>query len=145
MKNLLEYTELIVKSIKLLSWPVGSIYTSTKSTDPHELFGGTWEPIQDTFLWCCGPKHAAWTTGGKETHKLTVEELPQHTHKVAVFTGGDGDKGEYYASYFSPDGRSATTSMGNAKLWHVWKSDMNMTWGLTTASLVQAILPVTPL
>lgn len=41
------------------SWPVGSIYTSTKPTDPHELFGGKWKPIQDTFLWCAGPKHAA--------------------------------------------------------------------------------------
>ena len=129
MKNLLEYTELIVKSIKLLSWPVGSIYTSTKSTDPHKLFGGTWEPIQDTFLWCCGPKHAAGTAGGEETHTLTVDELPQHTHKVAVFTGGNGDDGGYYASYFSPDGRSASTSTGNAKLWHVWKNDMNKTWG----------------
>ena len=81
MKNLLEYTELIVKSIKLLSWPVGSIYTSAKPTDPHELFGGTWEPIQDTFLWCCGPKHAAGTTGGAETHTLIIEEMPSHTHQ----------------------------------------------------------------
>ena len=144
MKNLLEYTELIVKSIKLLSWPVGSIYTSTKSTDPHKLFGGTWEPIQDTFLWCAGPKHAAGTSGGEETHTLVINEFPQHTHKVAVFTGGNGDGGDYYASYFSPDGRSASTSTGNAKLWHVWKDGMNKTWGLTTASLVQVILPVTP-
>ena len=83
MKNLLEYTELIVKSIKLLSWPVGSIYTSTKPTDPHELFGGTWEPVQDTFLWCAGPKHAAGTTGGEETHKLIINEMPAHSHQYA--------------------------------------------------------------
>lgn len=100
MKNLLEYTELIVKSIKLLSWPVGSIYTSTKSTDPHKLFGGIWEPIQDTFLWCCGPKHAAGTSGGEETHTLTINEFPQHTHKVAVFTGGNDDAGEYDTRFF---------------------------------------------
>lgn len=81
MKNLLEYTELIVKSIKLLSWPVGSIYTSTKPADPHELFGGTWEPIQDTFLWCAGPKHAAGTSGGEETHTLTIDEMPAHSHQ----------------------------------------------------------------
>ena len=81
MRNLLEYTELIVKSIKLLSWPVGSIYTSTKPTDPHKLFGGTWEPIQDTFLWCAGPKHAAGTTGGEETHTLIIDEMPSHSHQ----------------------------------------------------------------
>lgn len=81
MRNLKEYTALLIKSIRLFSWPVGSIYTSTKPTDPHELFGGTWEPIQDTFLWCAGPKHAAGTTGGEETHKLIIEEMPSHSHQ----------------------------------------------------------------
>ena len=56
-------------------------YTSTKSTDPNKLFGGTWEPIQDTFLWCAGPKHAAGATGGEETHTLTNEEMPSHSHQ----------------------------------------------------------------
>ena len=79
--NLVQYTATVVKLIKLLNWPVGSIYTSTKPTDPHELFGGTWEPIQDTFLWCAGPKHAAGTTGGEETHKLIIEEMPSHSHR----------------------------------------------------------------
>lgn len=81
MRTLKEYTALLIKSIRLFSWPVGSIYTSTKPTDPHELFGGTWEPIQDTFLWCAGPKHAAGTTGGEETHTLTIEEMPAHSHQ----------------------------------------------------------------
>lgn len=81
MRNLKEYTALLIKSTKLLSWPVGSIYTSTKPTDPHELFGGTWEPIQDTFLWCAGPKHAAGTSGGEETHTLIIEEMPAHSHQ----------------------------------------------------------------
>lgn len=84
MRNLKEYTTLLVKSIKLLSWPVGSLYTSSKSTDPHELFGGKWKPIQDTFLWCAGPKHAAGTTGGAETHTLTIDEMPAHSHMQYV-------------------------------------------------------------
>ena len=79
--NLVEYTTKVIKLITLLSWPVGSIYTSTKPTDPHELFGGTWEPIQDTFLWCAGPKHAAGTAGGEETHTLIIEEMPSHSHQ----------------------------------------------------------------
>lgn len=81
--NLVQYTATVVKLIKLLSWPVGSIYTSTKSTDPHELFGGTWKAIEDVFLYCAGPKHAIGETGGEETHKLTVEEMPEHAHKYA--------------------------------------------------------------
>lgn len=84
MRTLKEYTTLLLKSVKLLSWPVGSIYISSKPTDPHELFGGTWKPIQDTFLWCAGPKHAAGTTGGEETHTLTIEEMPAHTHQQYV-------------------------------------------------------------
>ena len=79
--NLVEYTTKVIKLITLLSWPVGSIYTSTKPTDPHELFGGTWEPIQDTFLWCAGPKHAAGATGGEETHTLIIDEMPVHSHQ----------------------------------------------------------------
>lgn len=130
MMNLVQYTTMVVKLIKLLSWPVGSIYTSAKPTDPQELFGGTWEPIQDTFLWCAGPNHAAGTTGGEETHKLTVEESPQHTHKVAVFTGGYDDAGDYDTLFFSPDGRSSTVSWGNAKLPHIWKDVRNKTWGV---------------
>ena len=130
MMNLVQYTTMMVKLIKLLSWPVGSIYISTKPTGPHELFGGTWEPIQDTFLWCAGPNHAAGTTGGEETHKLTINEFPQHTHKVAVFTGGSNDLGDYDTRFFSPDGHLASYSPGNAKLWHVWKDGRNKTWGI---------------
>ena len=103
MKNLLEYTELIVKSIKLLSWPVGSIYTSTKPTDPHELFGGKWEPIQDTFLWCAGPKHAAGTTGGEETHTLTIDEMPEHLHSISS-TNITGGFSVYWSSINHPSG-----------------------------------------
>ena len=127
--TLLETIQMAIKLSKLEQHPVGSIYTSTKPTDPHELFGGTWEPIQDTFLWCAGPKHAAGTTGGEETHTLTVEELPQHTHKVTVFTGGSNDSGDYDTRFFSPDGRSSTVSRENAKVYHVWKSAANKTWG----------------
>lgn len=95
--NLAQYTVTVVKLIKLLSWPVGSIYTSTKPTDPHELFGGTWEPIQDTFLWCAGPKHAAGMTGGAETHTLIIEEMPPFSTKVM--------SAAYQKDYVSPGGR----------------------------------------
>lgn len=62
-------------------YPVGVVYQSTDPTDPAELFGGEWEPIQDVFLLAAGPTHAAGSTGGEESHALTVEEMPSHTHK----------------------------------------------------------------
>lgn len=95
--TLLETIQMAIKLSKLEQHPVGSIYTSTKPTDPHELFGGTWEPIQDTFLWCAGPKHAAGATGGEETHTLTIKEMPPFSTKVA--------SAAYQKDYVSPGGR----------------------------------------
>lgn len=95
--TLLETIQMAIKLSKLEQHPVGSIYTSTIPTDPHELFGGTWEPIQDTFLWCAGPKHAAGTSGGEETHTLIIEEMPPFSVKVA--------SAAYQTDYVSPGGR----------------------------------------
>ena len=33
-----------------LVYPVGSIYQSTSSTSPAEMFGGTWVQVTDKFL-----------------------------------------------------------------------------------------------
>lgn len=63
-----------------LIYPVGSIYMSVNNVNPGTLFGGTWEQIKDKFLLACGDTHANGTVGGEETHKLTIEELPAHTH-----------------------------------------------------------------
>ena len=62
-----------------LFYPVGSIYTSMNSTDPSELFGGTWEQITDRFLYCAD---SSGDTGGSST--ITTANLPAHTH---TFTG----------------------------------------------------------
>lgn len=66
--------------------PVGSIFQSTDSTSPAELFGGTWEQVKDVFLLAAGDSHAAGSTGGEETHTLTKAELPDHNHTLK-YTG----------------------------------------------------------
>lgn len=66
-------------------YPVGSIYISTVSTNPSTLFGfGTWAQIKDTFLLAAGTTYKAGSTGGEATHKLTVNEMPAHTHQQSV-------------------------------------------------------------
>ena len=60
-------------------YPVGSIYQSTDSTSPASLFGGSWEQIQNMFLLGSGSRGVG-TTGGEESHVLTVNEMPSHTH-----------------------------------------------------------------
>lgn len=129
MKTLTDVVTMLFKAVKLAAHPVGSIYMSTVSTSPATLFGGTWVQITDRFLWCAGTSHAAGTTGGEETHKLTIAEMPKHTHKVAIFTGGSSDAGSYTTRWFSNDGSSYTNSTENAKIYHIWKSGTNLTYG----------------
>ena len=61
-------------------WPVGSIYMSTKSTDPSTFLGGTWKALTGRFLVGAGTDYPAGTTGGEATHTLKVEEMPAHAH-----------------------------------------------------------------
>ena len=79
-------------------YPVGSIYMSANATNPTTLFGGEWEQIKDTFLLSCGDKYTAGSTGGEESHTLTVDEMPKHTHEdgtddTRAFTVSTGSTG----------------------------------------------------
>ena len=42
--------------------PVGSLYISENATSPAELYGGTWEPIEDCTIWGASDTHPAGTT-----------------------------------------------------------------------------------
>lgn len=64
-----------------ICYPVGSIYQSTKATNPATFLGGTWRQLKDRFLLGAGSKSAG-ATGGEETHTLTVNEMPSHTHRA---------------------------------------------------------------
>lgn len=81
--------------------PIGSLYFSSSSTEPSQIFGGTWERIKDRFILAAGEKFPAGSKGGAATHTLTIDELPSHNHAMhfAQATG----------SYFTiPYGGSAT-------------------------------------
>ena len=74
-------------SVLNMVYPVGSIYMSVNSTSPANLFGGTWQQIQDTFLLSAGSTYTAGNTGGSATHTLTVSEMPSHTHGEKTLSG----------------------------------------------------------
>ena len=61
-------------------YPVNSIYISYSHTNPATLFGGTWERINNAFLWACDANGEIGKTGGEKTHTLTLDEMPKHTH-----------------------------------------------------------------
>lgn len=68
-------------------YPVGSIYMSTAATNPGTLFGGKWEQVKGRFLLAADETYKAGSTGGEAAHKLTVDEMPAHNHKVINATG----------------------------------------------------------
>lgn len=97
-----------------LVYPVGSIYTSTGSTSPSTLFGGTWTQIKDTFLLTAGDTYTAGATGGEATHTLTYDEMPSHNHGVVVGYTGSGNN-HFTFSNNNGDGFLATNNAGNGQ------------------------------
>lgn len=89
-------------------YPVGSIYMSVNSTNPKNLFGGTWEQIQGRFLFGMDSSYPAGSTGGEITHALTIDEMPEHNHTI------------YYPNAGGPYGHANICYPGN--------SGTNMTW-----------------
>lgn len=68
------------KLMKLI-YPVGSLYWSSKSTNPASLFGGTWVQIKDRFVLACGDTYkTVGATGGASSVTLSVSNMPSHTH-----------------------------------------------------------------
>lgn len=71
--------------------PVGSYYWSSDSTNPSQLFGGTWEQVTDTFILAAGTTYPAGSSGGEATHTLTSAEMPAHRHALDVrYNDGSG-------------------------------------------------------
>lgn len=75
------------KTIFDLVYPVGSIYMSVNSTNPGDIFGGTW------VAWGSGrvpvgvdTSDSSFSTvektGGEKTHTLTANEMPSHAHTI---------------------------------------------------------------
>lgn len=79
----------VVVSKPLDAYPVGSIYISAVNTDPHDLFGGVWVPLeQGRLLLAAGSQYPAGSVGGEKTHTLTIDELPKHNHGGLTLKNG---------------------------------------------------------
>ncbi|WP_139652779.1 phage baseplate protein [Raoultibacter phocaeensis] len=69
------------KLTKLDSYPIGSYYISHIATSPASLFGGSWTSITGRFLYA----NSSTAAGGSNTHTLTVNEMPSHTHNYTDY------------------------------------------------------------
>lgn len=87
-------------------WPIGSIYLCFDEMNPSDRFGGRWVRIENAFLLAASKSHPVGETGGEETHVLTVDELPKHTHEQADM--------QYGADWLSAPGQWSASSSGSA-------------------------------
>jgi hypothetical protein len=115
---------LIANLMADILYPVGSVYSSTNSTNPASLFGvGTWQPYaQGRVLIGAGTGNdltesntfAVNQTGGKYRHKLTEGELPAHQHTLPVDSLGNQNMQSLKESDGNDEGLSATSKTGSA-------------------------------
>ena len=96
-------------------YPIGSIYLSYNSTNPGNLFGGTWQQIQGRFLLGVSSSYKLGSTGGNTSTTtngggsgntgagsgntggsststtgnttLTINQIPAHTHGYTDYWG----------------------------------------------------------
>ena len=81
-------------NVFLKTYPVGSIYITTSSTNPSVIYGGTWERYgQGKTLVGLNESESEFSTvnkiGGEKTHTLTISEMPRHTHSLYMNSGTD--------------------------------------------------------
>lgn len=113
IKSIDDNSALVLKTdLFNMIYPVGSIYISYTNSNPSTLFGGTWEQLKDRFLLSAGDTYKANATGGEATHKLTVNEMPNHAHGLKAsnntsvqnyYTSGNGFSWPFI---YDPDGTS---------------------------------------
>ena len=99
--------EVILKENFLnLVYPVGSIYWSSKNTNPATLFGGTWTQIKDRFILAAGDYYSNGATGGAATVTLTVSNMPSHNHSFTPSgtVGSHTHTGPSHTHSFTPSG-----------------------------------------
>ena len=78
-------------------YPIGSLYWSSKDTDPSTLFGGTWVQIKDRFVLACGDTYtSSGATGGTSTVTLSVSNMPSHSHNFTP-SGNVSSSGSLYS------------------------------------------------
>lgn len=87
-------------------YPVGSLYWSSKDTDPSTLFGGTWVQIKDRFVLACGDTYSTTgATGGASSVALSVSNMPSHNHSFTP----SGEVSSHYHTINSGNTSSAGT------------------------------------
>ena len=111
-------------NIFLKVYPVGSIYISTSSENPGNIYGGTWEEYgKGRTLVGVDSSDSDFSTveklGGEKTHTLTIDEMPSHNHVERMFldqSGYSSVKPAGYAYYIYSTQSSNVITWANAQI-----------------------------
>lgn len=87
-KIITERLEGLISEIALNMHPIGSYYWSENSTNPSELFGGTWEQVKDKFILAAGDSYSQGSIGGAAQTTIVNENLPEYIFLTASKEGG---------------------------------------------------------
>ena len=115
-----------------LIYPVGTIKKFTNNIDPNVLYGGTWQKLEGVFLFASDSNHPLGSTGGEESHTLTVAEIPSHDHDTygnpqgnigygIAQTSNGGRGGNAYCVTMPTGGGQAHNNMPPYKSVNVWE------------------------
>lgn len=115
IKQLYEDNNKTVEAYLRVWLPVGSLYWNENdiSADISKYFVGTWVRVKDVFILAAGDTYTAKTSGGEATHKLTIEEMPEHGHNMYPRNGLDGRAGGYGTGASDNYGYSVENSSNN--------------------------------
>ena len=96
--------------------PIGSIYISSKPTNPSTIFGGEWEQIQDAFIFAKGDNsYKLEESGGNARVTIKEANLPAHAHSAANAEGNAIPGAEYHFSLNRELGSDETGRVSVAK------------------------------
>lgn len=98
-------------------WPVGSIYqTFNDEFDPNLNWEGKWIKVEGKFILGSSNLHKINSVGGEETHKLTINEMPSHSHdynfKSTSKSGNDTGTVMSFSENYCGDRTGQTTREG---------------------------------
>lgn len=118
-------------------FPVGAYYiTESTTSSPASLFGGEWVQVNGKFLLGQSVQDGLLpgAEGGEKTHTLTLQEMPQHSHKPHQFT--------WILSYGANTGQNVISggSKGNANIFNV-DADQNRYTGTAGGNAAHNNMP----
>lgn len=103
-----------MRNVKINLYEVGDIFLTLNNMNPGTRFKGTWELIaKGRTLVGVDPDDTDFDvvekTGGEKTHKLTINEIPSHSHpqRVTALNSGSGVRRDY-----NSDGASSAFEQG---------------------------------